>query len=384
MKQSSRFVNRVKACLYLSMLGDSAGATVEGMEWKDILKAAGPNRSVEDFVYGRVGARSTLKGLPLPQWTDDTCLSFLNWTAILRKGGRINAYDLFDVWYEEIPANRNEAVDFVKFAPSTYTVREKLKYFSDNEIRSFQSTAVDLRDLGRGVRMSVVGALGITPIGIVNACHPRNAAEDAYDIAGFCQEGHVRDGAACFAAAIAEALRPGATIESIVNAAREHGGVKFRTRIDDALKIASKYDAEDIHACIGEFDEKLKMPWWADPLELIPIAIAFFAISNADPRRCILMSVYYGRDCDGIAQFSAALCGALQGVENVPEDLLQLAKRIPAEFHKNLIDKGIKNPSPRSLLKEWDFDRIAEDLSNVAISVMRSNLQAVQELDSLL
>lgn len=372
---------KIEAAMLFGMLGDAAGASVEGYSCNKIIDKLGKEKNIKDFVYGEEKTRKMIRGIPLPQWTDDTCLAFLNWKTILEKENRISPYDAIDIWKYELPLGRDEKVDFNKFAPSTYTVREKLSYYYwEKEVKSYQSSAVDLRDLGRGVRMSVVGVLGIAPVAYINACHPRNAAIDAYELAGFSQEGHVRDGAASYSAAIAEALKPNSSIEDVLNKAKLHGGKKFAKKINDALSVVQQNN--DMFTCIQKFDEKIKMPMWADPLELISIALAIFKFTGANVRKSILMSVYYGQDCDGIARFSGALCGAFKGFDG-NNDIVSLAREIPVQFHNNLKKANITNPSPNSLLQLWNFDEFASRLTEIAVKVNQNNDGAVKMVEKM-
>ena len=378
----TRLYQKTRAALWLSMLGDAAGAPFEGMHWREIDEACGTTRSVRKLVYAETFPPDSPKRRGRPRWTDDTCYLFLNGKAIIRKGGRISAHDLPDVWHDEVQ-HVPEGYGVQMLAPSALTVREKLRYYFKKKERWMpQSPALDLRDLGRGARTSVVGALGIAPVAIVNACHPRNAAQDAYDVAGFLQEGHVRDGAACYAAALAEAFRPEATIEGVVRAAQEHGGRKYADQIDKAAQLAAKYD--DVFACREAFDRELRMPLFADPLELIPVALAYVVVAKGDPAESIAGAAHFGQDCDGIALFAGGLTGALHGDGSLDGSLLDLARAVAREFHASISKRTHPLTSPRSLARPWDFDEMARDLTAVAEQVLRTHDENASTLRALL
>ncbi len=63
--------------------------------------------------------------------------------------------------------------------------------------------------------------MSISPMGIINACNPRQAALETFDVAGLIHAGDstfCRDGACAMAAAVAEAMKPVATVDSILDA----------------------------------------------------------------------------------------------------------------------------------------------------------------------
>ena len=59
----------------------------------------------------------------------------------------------------------------------------------------------------------------ISPVGIINAGNPRQAALETYELAGLVHHNFARDGACSMAAAVAEAFRPQASVESVLQAA---------------------------------------------------------------------------------------------------------------------------------------------------------------------
>src|ERR1700716_361084 len=96
-----------------------------------------------------------------------------------------------------------------------------------------------------GTMPSSSSAMAIAPVGIVNAGNPRAAAAQAMEIASlihvtdvaFCQ-----DGAAAIAAAVAEALAVGSTVDAVLQAAVDHikpwSGAEMLSLIKAALDIA--------------------------------------------------------------------------------------------------------------------------------------------------
>jgi hypothetical protein len=53
--------------------------------------------------------------------------------------------------------------------------------------------------------------------------------------------------------------------------------------------------------------------------EIVSKGLAIFALAQGDPREAILTAVNFGRDTDCLAAVAGGLCGALAGIEALPE-----------------------------------------------------------------
>ena len=83
------------------------------------------------------------------------------------------------------------------------------------------------------------------PWALLNACNPRQAALETYDVAGLIHAGDTtfcRDGACAIAAAVAEAMKPEATVQSVLEAATAYlhkiSSIVMKTCIKDILEMA--------------------------------------------------------------------------------------------------------------------------------------------------
>ncbi len=90
------------------------------------------------------------------------------------------------------------------------------------------------------------------PVGIVNACDPRQAALDALDTGRLKDSPHrafnyALEVCAAVAAACAEALRPGATVEAIISEALRHLSSVPRAEVEAALAWTG--EVEDVGPC---------------------------------------------------------------------------------------------------------------------------------------
>ncbi len=293
---TSRLYRHALGCLLGGLIGDAIGSPTEGKDYTAI--------------EAELGWVSDFSG----DGTDDTVIKHLLAEALIRTGGEATLDDWAAVWLE----------DWDKiFGP------KQAKFFI-----SVLHTAHKLRHHGVP-RMAALGnmpssssAMGISPVGIVNACHPRAAAQQAYALAAlihtydvaFCQ-----DGAAAMAAAVAEALRPMATLDAILLAAQEailpRSGADMRARIAAALQLARQEgDYRAWRAAVYAQRERWFFPLICDARETIPLTLAVLWLAEGDPVRCATYGANLGRDADTIASMATAIAGAWRGVEALPSD----------------------------------------------------------------
>ena len=87
---------------------------------------------------------------------------------------------------------------------------------------------VDPREAGVGNIVNCGAAMYVAPVGIVNAGDPEGAYAEAIDLAAPHQSSYGREAAGVFAAAVAAAMSPGATVEDVCAAtlALAHDGTR--------------------------------------------------------------------------------------------------------------------------------------------------------------
>jgi hypothetical protein len=142
--------------------------------------------------------------------------------------------------------------------------------------------------------------------------------------------------ATMLAATVAEAFRPNATVDSVLQAAIVAAGDKplhtfdarpYKTAADYlsfVLEVADEYD--DVMAARPELYERCLFYHMIDPLELWALSLAMFKISKGDVRQAAIGGTNIGRDSDTIAGRGAMLSGALNGAAGVPRDWMALFK----------------------------------------------------------
>jgi ADP-ribosylglycohydrolase len=174
------------------------------------------------------------------------------------------------------------------------------------------------------------------PVGLYHLADPEFAAIDATAISYMYQRGRDVIAATIIAAMVAEAMRPRATVDSVLRAALGAAPATplltfderpFRSAhdyLDACLQVAANYD--DVLAARGELYDKCLLYHMIDPLELLGFALAMFKIADGDVRQAAIGGTNIGRDSDTIAGRAAMLSGALRGAGGVPEDWTRLFK----------------------------------------------------------
>ncbi|MEU9704018.1 ADP-ribosylglycohydrolase family protein [Streptomyces sp. NPDC047981] len=261
--------------------------------------------------------------------TDDTLMTNLLVRVYETKRDHLDAYDIDEllvplmigekVW---IPELEREAAPLIRVFLAEKWIVTRLHY-----------AHVDPREAGVGNAVNCGAAMYAAPTGVANAGNPRAAYAEAIDWAGAHQSSFGREAAGVFAAAVAAALSPGASVASVVDAALAvaHDGTRAAIEavceqaqnVDDPLEA---YDA--LRAAVRPFDlvadayrergMAAHRPSRLHSIEELPVALGMLVAGRGDFRASVLGGVNYGRDADSIATMAGAISGALYGVDAVP------------------------------------------------------------------
>jgi ADP-ribosylglycohydrolase len=326
MKESLLF-KKAYGCLIGGAVGDALGGPIEGMHYRFIREWH--NGRVEDLIrydtrpddFFQVGPESGAYALGIERgtYTDDTRLQHLITQAIIAKQGRISADDLGRTWMEKMKV-------------------ETFWFSVSNGYYRIGIGQTPVREAGAGNIPDNSSAMCIGPIGVINAGDPEQAALDAYDIASLSHDGYSREAASIVAAAVAEAMDPSATVESVVEACVAFLPNKETSRMREpllrAIELADRVaDTEELTAV---FYERLNVPWVrrisyggvsderhspsVDPLESVPCAVAMFYKTHGSYKDAVVAAANYGRDGDTIACMTGYIAGAFCGVDAIPAD----------------------------------------------------------------
>ena len=282
--------DRVYGSLLGGLIGDAMGEPVEGMHYADI-----------EAKHGWV---DTFAG----SGTDDSAVKMIICQALIKHGGHITADEFAESFMENV---RYYKEYYKRFYVPVHNMFHKL-----------QDELTLPIDAGYGNMQSSSSAMAISPMGIVNACNPRQAALETFEVASLIHSGPAafcRDGACVMAAAVAEAMRPDATVDSILDAATRYlHPVSSKVMLDKiATVMAMAREAGDYKAFRTAFYEKCLYNVLCDSRETIPATLAIFYLAKGDAAQCIMDGANFGRDADTIASMVGALAGAYQGVQGL-------------------------------------------------------------------
>jgi len=288
----TQLFQKVYGCLLGGLIGDAMGAPVEGKPYQYIEEHHG---EVNDFE----GAG-----------TDDSAIKLILSQAIIENGGYVTA----DEFAESFLKNRDKYdLFYIPVRNMFHKIECKLSLPVYAGIGNMQSSS---------------SAMSISPMGLINACNPRQAAIETFDVAGLIHAGDstfCRDGACAMAAAVAEAMKPGATVEAVLEASTD-----YLHKTSSAVMIKSIKGTLDLAKSVGEY-KKFRENFYktnlreviSDSRETVPCALAFFFLAQGDPVKAIIYGANFGRDADTIATMAGALAGAFKGVNGLKQEWIE-------------------------------------------------------------
>lgn len=208
---------------------------------------------------------------------------------------------------------------------------------------------VDPREAGVGNVVNCGAAMYVPPVGIANAGDPRGAYAEAIDLTGAHQSSYGREAAGVFAAMVAAAVAPGASLDDVVAAALDvaHDGTRDALRaVVDALDGWTTPPATDeeeralarlVREAVAPFDSvgpeyrqmsmDARRPSRTKSIEELPAALGLVLGHRADYRGSVLAAVNYGRDADSIAVMAGSVCAGLGGSAVVPAEWLDAVEQ---------------------------------------------------------
>ena len=322
----------VRGCLCGLAVGDALGGSTEGYPPEVIRERFGG--PVTDIVGPFSKDWQTARPIsPFHKGdghiTDDTLMTLALANVYVRVRDHLSAFDMADYLVPEIADN----VIFIPELERETVLVNRLFYAEKYLLLRLRHAHIDPREAGVGNVVNCGAAMYMSPVGIVNAGNPRGAYGEAVEIAGAHQSSFGREAAGVMAAAIAEALRPGATVDSVIDTCLELARDGTRAAIlavtaaagscsawEDAIPVLR--DAVRPFDSVGEAyrnpDLDARKPSRRNAIEELPVALGMLRAAGGDYVNTVLGGVNYGRDSDSIAQMGGALAGALGGEAAVP------------------------------------------------------------------
>jgi ADP-ribosylglycohydrolase len=332
-------------------IGDALGAPIEGWRYWEIRDTYG--KLTELTVNEKMKNNNAKPG----GVTDDTTLRGYLALSIIKKGGRILPNDLAGYWIDKGLHPRLWANERIVFEKITWGV---------NPWHS-----------GNGNIKSCTGMMGIGPIGLINAGNPVQAYQDGFNVGSVIQELDERDAAATFAAGIAAALVPGATLDDVIKVMMELSPQKMQRAIDLTMDLA--VECGNVDRFVEKFYEIYADWTWplgpqmgikpvpdgypkkgryysGDSYEMLPVVLAMIHLTGGDVNQSIIESANFGRDCDTISSFTGLLAGALQGASSIRKDWIETVELANEDLFEYM--EGDKSANFRS-----QADRMMEALA---------------------
>ncbi len=349
----SPFNGRVRAMLHGIALGDALGAPVEKLSAAEIRDR-----------YGRVtslAARWHKMDLPPAERnhrvrgngivTDDTLMTLALIEVYAETGRHLDAWDMASAMVRQLAWTSRWIPEMQREA----TLLDRVFYPEKWIYQRHQLAGCDPRQGGIGNMVNCGAAMYIAPVGVVNACDPRAAYDEAIAFASGHQESYGLEAAGVLAAAIAQAFVPGAGIQSILETVLALAKDGTRRAIADIAEaaLALRRSGADHAAVVARFHAILApysamgddvnhaahkaglateayRPSRLRSIEELPLALGFAVLNDGDFRRAIEDGINSGRDTDSIGVMAGAILGALHGeavVSDADRQLLDTANR---------------------------------------------------------
>jgi ADP-ribosylglycohydrolase len=356
-KEMAKVYDKIYGCIAASRIASAMAVATEGWQYEEIEERWGrledfPSQEQFDAVRAaRIASWRSEEQLPKRQpmptlWrperrerrrrvvgmTEDGIeRQKLLTTAIIDKNGRITAEDWAAVIRRDVD-------------PETHF--SDLFWIGDEYIYPMVQGGVP--PAYAGIFFPWPGVHGFTrgahPLGIINAGNPTEAARDAIEVGQlmYPRYGSGLWSAGSYCAAIAEAMKKDATIDSVIAAARANGGHSMDEWIGRVIDETAKFD--DVYKLRNHLTEWFR-GWAMCGEENVSVALAIFMVTKADPKASIIAGVNWGRDTDCIAAMAAGITGAFTGKGNTPQEWIDKVDAATKDYPGTVSHRTIEQAS---------------------------------------
>lgn len=371
---SSLLLGKVRGCLYGGAIGDALGAPAE---WKMPPQIRERYGAIVDFVEPWDGPSDIGKGDG--RFTDDTHMTRVLGEIYTSEGTHLDPFRFAE---RVVPLIADQPRWLAERGQEMLLV-DRLFYPEKWLLMRLRLANADPRLGGVGNMVNCGAAMYASPVGIVNACDPGNAYREAIEVFSAHQWSYGLEAAAVMAACVAEAFRPSATVDSVIEVALDLAKEGTRSAIEAVTTEARKYNdwrqaIDPLRDAIRPFDGSAedgvrdrgnKSDDWAPSrlksIEEVPVALGFLVVAGGDFEQAIFGAANYGRDNDSIAGMAGAVAATLHGDEVIrPEwiDQVNAANRV-------------------------DLDPLARDLAHLTVRLQAQQFASAQarqkELEAL-
>jgi len=273
-------------------VGDALGNPTEGKTPNQILKQWG---RVTDFLSDDQGG------------SDDTEFALFNAQLLLQKKKELTSLDVAEAWRKKIINSTNN-----------------YKGAGFSEMLAIQNLLKGLQPPQSGQHLHSWSdglAMRVTPFGIASFWEPKFAAHLARIDGSVSHSGEGIYGGQAVAVAIAMAMA-GAPLDVIVQSALEVIPKDSWTASSIIRGLQIGYNATDVWNVLETLHKTLVCSYyfWTDIApEAVGLAFGLITAAKGKFEDAVLGAVNIGRDTDTIAAITGAICGALHGIQIVPE-----------------------------------------------------------------
>jgi len=312
-------------------------------------------------------------------------------TAIIEKQDRISYQDLKDVWLRDCEIedmyHMTQNYDRVLLSFAKWGVPP-----ADMPVTKFGTP----QDLGEHIHLT---ARTFQALPCINAGDPENAIADMNEMGKLYYEDPNDDAfawGAVYNAAMALAMLPDATVESVIEGALEYASPEIAEEIRYALAITEKYEDpmnRDMWQELSDMYIEPESKYYAfsriekyknsSVYENVSYAFALFKATNANVKQSVIIATNRGYDADCTAASAGALCGALSGSAKIPQDwIVTLDAGIANNPYTNahFTNKATADGLYRALQNK--VYRMEAELKNLKNNVGRASKAEVDKLEN--
>lgn len=345
------FAQRVQGAIYGTAYGDAMGAVVEKMTYSEIKEKYGRVETTQTKWWKADWPEAARQGRMRGQGiiTDDTLMTLALMNVYVTERRHLDAYDMANEFVKEIAFRPRYIPEFGRKA----LIMDRLFYPEKHIFNRHVLANCEPREGGYGNMVNCGAAMYISPIGIVNACNPKGAYDEAILFASGHQLSYGLEAAGVMACCVAKAMEPGATVHDIADTALHYAKDGTKRAIHDICETAlllqsrkkerevivrsfheviARYSPmeDDVHRSIHKIGipSNHYTPSRLFAIEELPLALAYIVLHEGNLLEAVKDGVSSGRDTDSIGVMIGAILGAMQGVQAIPAEEIAVLEEI--------------------------------------------------------
>jgi ADP-ribosylglycohydrolase len=357
---SISFQDRVKGVVLGTAYGDALGAVVEKLSYNEIKDGFGRVESILTDWYKAQWPpherNNRMRGHGII--TDDTLMTLALMNVYNLKKRHIDAYDMADEFVKEIAFRPRYIPEFGREA----LIIDRLFYPEKYIFMRHTLANCEPRQGGIGNMVNCGAAMYISPVGVVNACNPKAAYDEAIAFAMAHQCSYGLEAAGVLAACVAKAFEPGIKVKDIIETALLYAKDGTKAAIEaiynTAERLKSKKNQKDFivdefHKALLQYSpmgddvhrkiEKVGLPSnhytpsRLFSIEELPIALGYIVLHEGDFYESITDGINSGRDTDSIGVMIGTILGAMHGVNTIKSKDIEILEKVNLQ---NLMDSA--------------------------------------------